>query len=186
MARLFKRNDKTTIAELEEYYANKRNSRTAGTWIMAFLSLLIAAAILVGIFLGARWIYRQLTDSDDTTTSQTTTDENGVDLPTFDSDEAREQGVSFEEGSSNDQDDLVQGDTDASSGVVSDEAASTDEPNADRVASGNESSDTSTGSVVAGDNDELPDTGAGSMLVIVPLAAGAIGYSLSRRYYLEK
>ncbi len=58
----FRRNNKTTIAELEEYYSgNKKKSRT--NWLRAVLTLLVTVFLFVGVFFGSRLLYRTLNNS---------------------------------------------------------------------------------------------------------------------------
>lgn len=206
MSPLFKRNDKTTIAELEEYYANQKKRRSGMAWLMALLSLFITVAVIVLLFLGGRWVYRTFIDSDSTTGDDSETalvegSNDDVDLPNFDSNDlGADRGVSFEEGSSNNPEDLVVGadnntPSSSSEGVVSEEAASTDIPNTDRLAA-NSSIATETSSV-AGDNtsteegkgeanDTIPNTGAGESMLIILIAITALGYLTSRKFQLRK
>lgn len=167
MARLFKRNNKTTIAELEEYYANQNQKKTgAGTaWLMAFLSLLITVVVIAALFFGGRWLYRTVTDdgsdTPETTSGSNSTNGSNVDLPAFDSDVVGQDIVSDDEDSSENE------------GVVSDEAVSTSESNADRVAA-------------AGPGSTIPNTGAGDIIFIAPAATAIVGYAISRKKQLSK
>jgi len=61
----------TQIPELQEYYATQKKESTALAWLLAIGSLLVTVAVFVGLFAGGRWIYRNLTKNDDTTTTQT-------------------------------------------------------------------------------------------------------------------
>ena len=220
MAALFKKKkNETTIAELEEYYANQQKGRSAKAWFMAFLSLLLTVAIIVGLFYAGRWIYQTVTGSDEESNETTTTEAtNGdeVSLPTFDSDSAGDVGVSFEEGSSNNPDDLIAVDnsqpTQDYPSVVDDGAAVTTDSNVDRVASNNTSdsssyaqsqtnqtqdSSSSSQTAVGGDsttNDTesgktsatVPNTGPGETAIAIVFATGAAGYLVSRKYYTSK
>jgi hypothetical protein len=172
MTKLFgRKNNKTTIAELEEYYANQ-NQRKASpirAWFMAILSLLIAVAIIIGLIFAGLWLYNRL-NSDSDNIPVTTGDTNDVDmveLPSFDGDIVG-QGNSSTDGTS---DSATNEDT-QNAGVVSDQAASTSDSNADRI--------------IATGSDELPDTGAGELIVIIPIAAGLSGYVLSRRRQIRQ
>lgn len=199
MSALFKRNDKTTIAELEEYYANQNKRRSGTAWLMAFLSLLITIAIIVALFFAGRWIYRAIFDNNDASETGTSETSEGTqtDLPTFDSEGNEiggDRGVGFEEGTSNNPDDLIveEGSGEAGSeGTVSDEAASTDEPNADRIAAGaGDSTGGDNTSDVASSTDtndeELPDTGPGESILAVLIAVTILGYLGSRKFYANK
>ena len=175
MTRLFKRNNKTTIAELEEYYANqdRRKTRTGTAWLMALLSLIITLAVIALVFFGGRWLYRTLTDdSNSTTSSQTSDDNDGVELPNFD-------GDIVGQGNSNSSSDTNVATENA--GVVSDEAASTSVPNTDRVVETDSISNTGSDS----SSEEIPNTGAGELLIVTPIVAGIAGYFASRKYLLK-
>jgi cobalamin biosynthesis Mg chelatase CobN len=177
MTRLFgKKNDKTTIAELEEYYANQNQnkSRSAKAWFMAILSLLLTIAIIIGLFFVGRWLYNTLTDNND---SPATTGDNNVandTLPSFDGGEFGQSGANGDNSSAENSGSATSGSESSSQdnqGTVTDQAASTDVSNADRIAA-------------TGDS-ELPNTGAGEIIVLLPLAAGVVGYSISRRRQIK-
>lgn len=182
MSALFNKKNETTIAELEEYYANQKKGRSATAWFMAFLSLLITVAIIVGLFFAGRWAYRTFIDNDSTDTASSDTQE-GSNLPSFDSDPSSNIGVEFEEGSSNNPDDLVvvQGDnTSSQSGTVDSGAAVTTESNVDRLAN-------NSANAVAGDSTtEIPNTGAGETTLAALVAISILGYAVHRRYLLQK
>jgi hypothetical protein len=156
MARFFKRNNKTTIAELEDYYASKsqRRNRPGMAWLMAFLSLLITVAVVALMYFGGRWLYRTITVNDVNDTSPTSINGPNIDLPTF----TDNNGV-----------DDRQAETDnGGSGVVSDEAATTNQPNQDRIAT-------------TGSQESLPETGPDQMIFVLPLLVAIFGYILARR-----
>jgi hypothetical protein len=173
MSRLFKRNKKTTIAELEEYYANqeRKKSSTGMAWFMAFISLLITLVVIALLFLGGRWVYRTLTDNNDTGTTTTEVAGNdGVELPTFDSD----NGVVGQGNTNSGKPNLGETVT-KNPGTVSDEAASTSESNVDRV----------NDSIIDSSVTEVPNTGAGELLVIMPVLVAVIGYFIARRQIVK-
>ena len=70
---LRKKTDTTAIPELQEYYAAKGSDSTAKAWLLAFGSLFLTVAVLVGVFFGSRWVYRAVTNKDDTPTVPTQT-----------------------------------------------------------------------------------------------------------------
>lgn len=74
MAIFGKKQQKTDIPELQEYYASKNQESTGLAWLLAIGSLLLTAAIFIGLFLGGRWIYRSLTNDDTPTTATTSQD----------------------------------------------------------------------------------------------------------------
>lgn len=170
MRRLFNRNKKTTIAELEEYYANqdRRKTRTGRAWLMAILSLFITLATIALLFFGGRLLYRTLTGNDSTTTSSNS-DNSGVDLPTFDGDVVGQGNSNSDNDSSS-----VTKPTTENAGVVSDEAAITSIPNIDRVST--------TGSTAGND---IPNTGAGEVLIALPAVLAITGYFVSRRRMIK-
>ena len=191
MTRLFDRNknNKTTIAELEEYYANQnqKKSSTIKTWLMAILSILITVLVIVLLFLAGRWLYQAVTDndSDNSTTSETeTSNDINVILPTFDGDNVG-RGNSSVDSSGNDS-----SASETNGGTVSDQAASTSESNADRVAASNDSTanESSTGTT-AGESvavgGEVPNTGAGEILVLAPIISGVLGYFVYRKKQIK-
>lgn len=179
MSPLFNRNKKTTIAELEEYYANQSSAdSTARAWAMAVLSLLITVAVILALFFAGRWLWRVISDNDSDNTAATVQQEGVTVLP----DGTLSGDLSLLNNSSNT---LTGGTVSVDSGtttesgdegVVSDEAASTTVSNTDTV-----SSSTVTG---ASSNEEtsttseIPNTGAGAIL-LAPIIAGAAGYTAS-------
>jgi cytoskeletal protein RodZ len=169
---LFNRNKQTTIAELEEYYASQNSSRrTAKAWFMALLSLLITIAVIVGLFMGGRWLYRTLTDSgSDTTTTQTdseTSTGTDVALPSFDGSLPARPSTPPAEGN-----DVASGSTPEPNGVVSDQAAST--------------STSSRNTAGASTSRTLPNTGAGEAIAVVLLVSFVAGYSIARKHLALK
>jgi hypothetical protein len=186
MTRLFNRkNNKTTIAELEEYYANEnqRKTRTGAAWFMALLSLLITIAVIVALFFAGRWIYRAVTNNDADSPS-TTSDVNGSNpsLPSYDGDinagSSASNGAADTNtdtpGTSTGADSTNSSSTSQTGGTVSDEAASTTESNADRIAAAGPTT------------SEIPDTGAGESIVFILSGTTAIGYFVSRKFHLRK
>lgn len=179
-----RRGNNQTIAELESYYASQGSNRRTGTaWVMAILSLIITVAVIVALYFGVRWAYRALTDNNngtDTVATGTVDSENGG---------ARVIGENNDPRSS---DDVVIGvvnpsadeaiDNDEQGGVVSDEAASTTRDSSD--VAGRTSNDSSDSLVTTG-GDELPDTGAGELLIAIPALTIAIGYFISRKQQLR-
>ena len=188
MAPFFKRNKKTTIAELEEYYATKNKSRPVMAWFMAFLSLVITVVVLIGIFLAARWVYRTIVSDDQSATTTSTTEGGTITLPSYDSDNPADQGVRFEDSTSDNESDLVYGNTGpsrSSGGVVDDQAAVIDR-GSDQAASdsGVAGSSTSGGDGSEG-TAELPDTGAGDVAIAVLVVVAVAGYFFSRSRQLQ-
>ena len=185
---LFKRKDKTTIAELEEYYANQNRNRNSKAWVMALLSLLITLLVLAALFFGGRWLYRTVTGDDNVTvTTQTDNEEIGA-VPSFgeirtdddannDSNDTRED----ENDETNTNEDTVA----SNGGVVSDEAAVTTRDVAGENTDNNDRNSSEDGStIVAG--TEVPNTGANELIALLPLVAGVAGYTISRKRQLDR
>ena len=71
---LFRKNtSNTTIPELQEYYATQRRESTGLAWLLAIGSLLVTAAVIVGLFVGGRWAYRKINNKNKSTSSTTVT-----------------------------------------------------------------------------------------------------------------
>jgi hypothetical protein len=177
MAALFKRKDQTTIAELEEYYSNQKSRRTGRAWLMAILSLLITIAVIVALFFGVRWLYRTLTNDE-------------VTVVTTASNEGREPAF----GDIRTEEDAGEGTDSAQQGVVSDEAAVTDRASdtdntgavagstTDSNATSRNNSSTSNTSAT----NDIPNTGAGDVLLVLPVIFAVAGYALSRKRFLSQ
>lgn len=181
MTRLFNRKDKTTIAELEEYYSSTgKKNRSGMAWLMAFLSLALTIIIIVAIFLLGRWIYRAVTDDNSSTTISENEGES-IELPNFD-------GDIVGQGNQNSSSETETGTATEpeTEGVVSDEAASItvdDNQNTDSNVSG---TSTSTPNSVGGEGSDIPNTGAEELVILIPIATGVAGYFISRKYQLNQ
>lgn len=170
---LFNRRRNQSLSELESYYAARRG-RSGTAWLMALLSLVVTVAILAGLFFGGRWVYRALRDNNGSNTSDTTSD---VVVGTVDENGNVQGSVGNNDSSNVSVDDSGDQNTDFP-GVVTDEAASTDTPSDETAADSNVGS-------VAGENTDLPNTGAGEVLFIAPILAFAVGYIISRKRQLS-
>ena len=60
----WKRNESEVTKEFEEYYLAERKERAGLAWLMAFVTLCIGAVLLIGAFLGGRWLYGRLNHDD--------------------------------------------------------------------------------------------------------------------------
>jgi len=199
---LFKRKDKTTIAELEEYYANQNNNRNGKAWFMALLSLIITLAVLAGLFFGGRWLYRLVTD-DGSVEVNTTGEQSGSlqgEVPSFGEIRTDSNDDAGSDSQSDDSTDSSATNNDSatnngdSEGVVSDEAATTTRD----VAGTNSDSDNTdtadeTSSEENSDSDEtivsttdIPNTGANELFFALPFVAAVVGYFVSRKNQLAK
>ena len=167
---IFKRRKNQTVAELEDYYANKK-TRAGMAWVMAVLSLLVTVAVISALFFGGRWIYRTVTknDKNETTTTESTSNTSN--------------GLSYSgDNSSNSSGSVTPSDEFPS--VVSDQAASTSVPNSTRTNTPTPSNN-STATAPSKGKTDLPNTGAGEVLVIVPIIAMIFGYLVFLKNYRE-
>lgn len=172
--RLFRNRNKKTVAELEDYYTTRQSNGMA--WFMAFLSLVVTIAVIAGLFFGGRWLYR--TFIDDGTENDTTTSEQTPATVTLGSEDSQDTGldINVDTDEVSDQESAILGGEVSTGGVVSDEAASTERSNEEA----GEVAGSRTG------DSELPDTGAGEILVLVPMLTVAIGYYISRKSQLNQ
>jgi hypothetical protein len=200
---LFDKKNKTTIAELEEYYANQQGSAsTVKTWSMAFLSLMITAGIVVAVFFSIRWAWGAIR-SDDTGTVAVT----GVEDKTI---RVAEDGTITGDLSQLDNNSgEVSGSTSTTSretvepnGVVSGEAATTERATASTTQPSTPTAQspapTSTPAqsttprpnqtatpAVAGSTTSIPNTGMSSIALFAPALAMVAGYIFSRSKQLR-
>lgn len=64
---LFRRNktDETGMpTEVRDYYKAEGRERTGLAWLLALGTLLLTVVIVLGLFMGGRWAFRKLKDSD--------------------------------------------------------------------------------------------------------------------------
>lgn len=77
---LFKRKQSTSVLpEVDEYYQAQRRDRGWLSWLLAFVSVAIIVLLFVGLFLGGRWLYREV--SNNNTTQQTSNTNEVGDTP---------------------------------------------------------------------------------------------------------
>ena len=175
----FRRKNKQTIAEIENYYAGQSSGkgRSGMAWLMAIISLLITLIIIALLFFGIRWIYRTLVDD---SADQTDTVATGQ-VSEAEAEQASGSD-SDSEGSQSSSDVLneeLAGNDSESEGTVSDEAASTTRDTA------GDSTTSSTSTPTTGGSEPLPNTGPGEVLLFVPAATVAVGYIISRKRQLR-
>ncbi|MBP6962734.1 hypothetical protein KBB49_04320 [Candidatus Saccharibacteria bacterium] len=161
---IFKRRKNQTVAELEEYYASKK-TRSGMAWVMAFTSLLLTILVVAGLFFGVRWVYRSLTD-DNLEVTVTTVDVSG---------DQESSDMNIDESAENSNEPEP---TENFPSVVSDEAASTTTPSTSSPVA-------SAPSTPATGGGNIPNTGAGEVLIVAPIIAMVVGYLISRKYQLQ-
>lgn len=115
--------------ELSDYYNAEKRDRAWATWLLGFATLVVTILLAVLLFLGGRWVVNQFTD--DEVDAPTTTQEESDGTATDDT----QNGTAPDTGTAGGTDDQsVAGNNDQSdeaseeNGVVTDEAAVTDEP----------------------------------------------------------
>ncbi len=50
--------------EVQEYYQAERRERMGLAWLVAFLTLMVTIAVVLGLFVGGRWVYRKVANDD--------------------------------------------------------------------------------------------------------------------------
>ncbi len=83
MALFNRKKNATVLPEVDQYYEGERRDRAWLAWVLALVSIAAVAAIVIALFMGGRWIYRQATDSDEPEVPVAVNDNNGT-LPSFD------------------------------------------------------------------------------------------------------
>jgi cytoskeletal protein RodZ len=159
MALFRRKKDEATLPEVEQYYEAERRDRSGLAWLLAILSMVVVAGILVLLFLGGRWAYNEITDNNDEDVATTETAE----VQNFDGAPTNEQPAN--EGSETTQ--------------------NSPEGNTSTPAEGSSTStDTSAANNESTSNSTLPHTGPADTAVIfvaVSFAAAAAHYAMQRR-----
>lgn len=172
---LFRRSKKeSTLPEIDKYYDGERRDRTSLAWLLALISVIIIALIIIGIFLAGRWLYREVTDTND---SNNVAIEETV--PSFDGGSTdQSQSVTSDDTRNSQEDDQDQNDqsqaddTQDEEGVV-DAPARTETPS-------------TPGATPQTGDDALPGTGPAGLVgtfVGVSTLAGGIHYAVNRKYH---
>jgi hypothetical protein len=74
-----KKQDTTRLPELERYYEAEKRERAGLAWILALISVALAALIILGLVFGGRWLYRRITNNKPATTTVQTESGKGQD-----------------------------------------------------------------------------------------------------------
>lgn len=197
--KLFRRNKQTVDMppEVAEYYQAERRDRRGVTILLTFLALCVTVAVIVGLFLAGRWVYRTIQGDSQDNTSQT------ADMNTAEEQRGTEGSDTANGADTN---------TDSNSGNGSgapqndenvDQNPTTDNNRTDGTAdNGNDNStdtsDTSgeatdsTGGAgstqdrgAAGSSDNLTNTGPGETAIAAFAGGSIVGYVLYRRRLLQ-
>lgn len=176
---LFRRNKKESVLpELDKYYDGERRDRTGLAWLLALISVIVIALIIIGVFLSGRWLYRELT-SDDSGNDQVAVEET---VPSFDGgstdgtqgtvDDNNDQDNTESEDEAAPQEDESQTGQENGEGVV-DAPARTDVPSTPQT----------------GDSGALPNTGPANLATIflgTSTIAGGAHYVITRKRLTSK
>ncbi len=74
-----KKADPSVLPEVDQYYSAERRDRAGLAWVLALVSIVIVAGLIVALFLGGRFVYNKLTDNNEETKTAETSD-----APSFD------------------------------------------------------------------------------------------------------
>lgn len=161
--------------EIQQYYKAERRERTGVAWLLAIGTLLITIAIIVGLFLGGRWLYRKATHkSTSSTTSQTNSgnsQQKNTNKPAQGSGSGSSSGGTLSSGTSN------------GSGTSSGNKTAPSTPVPTPGAAGS----VTTGGVVppTAARTSIPNTGPGDTIAIF-FAVSATGYAVHRLVLSKK
>ncbi|TXG76564.1 hypothetical protein E6P97_03315 [Patescibacteria group bacterium] len=195
--KLFRRNKQTVNMppEVAEYYQAERRDRRGATWLLTLLALCVTVAIIIGLFLAGRWIYRTVRGTDDdnkTATTQTTSTGTSNTNNTRDSesdrqstDTSRADDSSTSTNGRDDVDDTANDDstTDRDLSDATDGSSSSDDRDGDINGDGasTDRSSTTDDSTSSGQSDSLANTGPGESALLVFVSVSFLGYLASRQ-----
>ena len=88
--------------EVKQYYSSEHRERVGLAWIIAFVSLVITIAVVMGLFFGGRWAYRKIAHNNPTVAQpQTITSQPATSSPKASSSTAAPKSSKPSTGSSN-------------------------------------------------------------------------------------
>ncbi len=163
MAVFRKKTTTTNIPELQEYYANQKRESTGLAWLLAVGSLLITAAVIIGLFIGGRWVYRKLANDDKSNTTSitdTSTPSQNTGTPPNPSSSTATTGTSTP-------------------------TSTTPTTTPAQGVSPAQSESTNSSAVAATTSKTVPDTGAGNTIAIFA-AVTVLSYAAHRSYLVKK
>lgn len=174
---LFKRNKtESVLPELDKYYDGERRDRTGLAWLLALISVIFIALVIISLFLIGRWVYREIAKTDDTNT--VAVEES---LPSFDGEAVGGTEASEEPQAENSTSDVTEEPTEngqtQGQDTEQEESGVVDAPYSTNVPSQPQTTPRT------GD-DTLPSTGPASlagMFVGASTVAGAAHYAVTRR-----
>lgn len=148
------------VPELEQYYAERRTGNVWG-WVMALVTMALTVLIIVGLFYGGRWVYRELNNQDAAKPTVT--------APANPSDSKEISGVTS----------LPSDEPSSATRSDQSSAGSTTNPTGPTTNTTNTSNNTS------GTQTQIPDTGPGEIFAIA-LIAVVCGYLLRAKMLAQK
>ncbi len=175
---LFKRkNTNSVLPEVDEYYQAERRDRPWLAWVLALVSVAVVVLIVVGLFLGGRWAYRQITkDNNEVATTDTNPDDDNL---TIDGGNNADEGdQSTNQGQTNQPDSANQDGADTQGAGSENGQPTTPTTPSTGDSSGNATEESGTAAA------PLPSTGPENivgMFVGVSALAGGAHYIVSRR-----
>lgn len=81
MALFRRKKSDSVLPEVDKYYEGERRDRPVMAWLLALVSIAVVALVIVGLFLGGRWVYDKIAGNDD---SETATTSDTTETPSFD------------------------------------------------------------------------------------------------------
>ncbi|MDQ3123532.1 MAG: hypothetical protein M3Q14_02530 [bacterium] len=171
---LFNRNKKDAVLpEVEKYYEAEKRDRAGAGWLLALVSVMTVALVIVGLFLAGRWAYNKVTDDGEVATTENADNEtpnfDGQELPSGNTDTDDKDGDSAN--------------TDESNGATSDDDQATSDDNADGDVNAPARTDTPN-TAEGGKSGDLPNTGPADTLAVFAvstIAGTAVQYAAQRR-----
>ena len=159
---LFNRKPKNSsvLPEVDQYYSAERRERAGLAWVLALVSIVVVALVLIGLFFGGRWVFRKINNDDKATVN--TSDNTG----------------SFD-GEFNDEDG-----TDSNSATDTPDEAATPQPATPSTTPAPVTTPTTPATPAPASNAALPNTGPAStamVFVASSLMAGGAHYIVTRR-----
>ncbi len=185
---IFRRKTTTEIPELQEYYATRRPASGVMSWLLALLSLIITAAVILGLFFGGRWLWRKFKSNKDkvVTTTQNTGEriEHGLDSGFSGSSSSTSDGStdsnSSSENTSSENSAAVSGSSTGQTGSNSNGSTNNTSNGQGQIgASGVSTSVPNNPNVV--NSATLTNTGPGETVAVAFIGATLVGYVVSAR-----
>ncbi|HSX46398.1 MAG TPA: hypothetical protein VLF87_00180 [Patescibacteria group bacterium] len=168
--------------EVENYYQSEHRERTGIAWLLAIGTLVVTVAVVLGLFMGGRWIYRKARNQDKGNTVATTQTKSSSNTNTSNGSSTTSNGSS-NSSSSNTSSNNTPSSTGSSSSTTSSGTTSTSTPSTGTVqAPTNTGSTTQTTSPTQTSQNGLPSTGPGDTLAIFTITT-IVGAFVHHRFF---